>query len=235
LMAAIHPTGVNAPEECFGLIETSMLSHSFMFYAPVTHYLDWLDGRAAEEWRAVYALYADQLRLLHWWAPASRWVLKTPFHLWAVDALCASFPDAVIVQQHRSPAACVASFCSLVAEAYAPIVTRVDRAQIGAMSLRYLRDALARNAAARAALPPERFIDIDYQDLLTDPVACVRRVYRAAGVELTNAVEANVRAWLGAQSKSGHSAEHRYDLADYGLDTAEVDAAFAPYSKFSTR
>jgi hypothetical protein len=234
LMAAIHPTSADAPEECFGLLETTMLSHSFMFYAPVLDYLDWLDGRSDEEWRQAYALYADQLRLLHWWSPAQRWVLKTPFHMWAVDALCATFPDALVVQQHRSPASCVASFCSLVAEAYAPIVGRVDRAQIGRMAMRYLRDALARNAAARARLPARRFIDIDYRDLVADPVACARRVYDAAGVEWTPAAESAMRAWLERQSKSrGAGAEHRYALADYGLDDAEVDAAFAPYAAWN--
>jgi len=236
LMAAIHPTHVDAPEECFGLLETSMLSHSFMFYAPVLEYLDWLDRRTPEEWRAAYALYADQLRLLQWWYPAERWVLKTPFHMWAVDALCATFPDALIVQQHRSPAECVASFCSLVAEAYAPIVTRVDRVEIGRMSMRYLRDALARDAAARASLPPERFIDIDYRDLVTSPIACARRVYAAAGTELAEPVEQRMREWLANQAKSRKSGgEHHYSLADYGLEADEVDAAFAPYAAFNER
>src|SRR5262245_36811243 len=233
LMAAIHPTYVDAPEECFGLIETSLLSHSFMFYAPVLEYLEWLDRRTPDDWLAAYALYADQLRLLQWWYPAERWVLKTPFHMWAVDALCATFPDALIVQQHRSPAECVASFCSLVAEAYAPIVTRVDRAAIGRMSMRYLHDALARNAAARARLPAQRFIDIDYPELMADPVACARRVYAALGAELSTPVEERMRTWLGNQAKARSSGEHRYALADYGLDLGEVDAAFAPYAAFN--
>jgi hypothetical protein len=234
LMAAIHPTHVDAPEECFGLLETSMLSHSFMFYAPVTSYLEWLDARSDAEWRAAYALYADQVRLLHWWSPGERWVLKTPFHMWAVDALGATFPDALIVQQHRAPAECVASFCSLVAEAYAPIVAKVDRMQIGRMSMRYLRDALARNAAARARMPAARFIDIDYGDLMADPIGCARRVYATVGVPLAEATERRMRDWLASQEKKrSGGAGHRYALEDYGLDAKEVDAAFAPYAAFN--
>jgi hypothetical protein len=233
LMAAIHPTHVDAPEECFGLLETSLLSHSFMFYAPVTEYLDWLGRRAAEDWSAAYALYADQLRLLQWWSPAERWVLKTPFHLWAVDALCGTFPDALVVQQHRSPAECVASFCSLVAEAYAPIVTRVDRQQIGRMSMSYLHEALARNARARARLPARRFIDIDYGDLMRDPIGCARRVYEAAGAPLTDDIERRMREWLASQTSSRGGGGHRYALEDYGLEQAQVDAAFEPYSAFN--
>ena len=50
-MAAIHSTDVDVPEECFGLLETSLRSHSFLFHAPVFGYLDWLDGCTDADWR----------------------------------------------------------------------------------------------------------------------------------------------------------------------------------------
>ncbi len=228
-IASIHPSGADVPEECFGLLETTFLSHSFVFWAPVESYLDWLDGRGHAEWVACYRQYADQLRLLQWWYPGERWVLKTPFHLWAMDAIAEVFPDAVFVQQYRDPVKCVASYCSLTVEAYRPIVTRVDREWIGRMALRYLRDALARNVAARRRLPPERFVDIDYPALMADPMACVERVYAAAGLPLEAPARAAMEAYL-ARERSAHPARrHAYSLADYGLDEAAVEAAFAPY------
>ncbi len=77
----MHPCGVDLSEECFGLLDTSFLSHSFVFCAPVVGYLDWLDERDSEDWIAAYQVYADQIRLLDWWSPGERWVLKTPFHM----------------------------------------------------------------------------------------------------------------------------------------------------------
>ncbi len=231
-IGAIHSTDVDVPEECFGLLETSLRSHSFLFYAPVFDYIDWLDGCTVADWTEVYELYADQLRLLQWWYPGERWVLKTPFHLWAVDALCAVFPDALIVQQHRTPAACVASFCSLTETAFKPIAPGIDRQRIGQITLRYLRDALARNAAARASLGPERFVDIPYDDLVSDPMACAHRVYRAAGVEPDAGALRRMEDWLPVQARSRGGKRHDYSLDAFGLSEAQVDGAFAPYSAF---
>jgi hypothetical protein len=229
-LATIHPSGVDVPEECFGLLESTFMSHSYVFYAPVTGYLDWLDGRSDQDWVDCYGMYADQLRLLQWWYPGEFWVLKTPFHLWAVDAICEVFPDAVIVQQHREPAKCVASYCSLTAYAYAPIMTKVDRAQIGQLALRYLRDALARNVAARRRLPPARFVDIDYAQLMDDPMACAERVYAAAGRDLTPAARAAMQQYLAGQKRAHRVRHHEYTLADYGLSHAAVEDAFAAYA-----
>ena len=233
-IASIHPTHVDAPEECFGLLETSMLSHSFTFYGPITEYLDWLDDRSEDEWKAAYHLYADQLRLLQWWAPADRWVLKTPFHMWAIDALCATFPEALIVQQHRNPADCIASYCSLMEVAYAPIAVNISREQIGQIAIGYYRNALARNVTARNKLGPDQFIDIDYRELVADPMACVRRIYEATGTPLGDTTQQRIRTWLHEQAKSRKSTKHNYSLEDYGLTEDEVDTVFADYSKFNT-
>lgn len=231
---SIHPSGADLPEECFGLLETSLLSHSFMFYAPVTDYLAWLNERSDDDWIESYALYADQLRLLQWWYPGERWVLKTPFHMWAVDALRANLPDAVVVQQHRSPESCVASFCSLTAVVYKPLLSEIDLQAIGRMSMDYLRAALARNVAARQRLGPARFVDIDYADLMADPIACVRRVYETAGLEFAAPVEVRMRDWLASQSKSREGSRHEYAIADYGIDRDEVEEAFRGYSSYNT-
>ncbi|MEO0971548.1 MAG: sulfotransferase [Pseudomonadota bacterium] len=231
-LATIHPSGVDVPEECFGLLETAAMSHSFLFYGPCEEYLDWLDQCTDEQWVDAYEVYARQLRLLQWWYPGERWVLKTPFHMWAVDAILTVFPDALIVQQHRDPIKCVASYCSLTAAAYGPIMSRVDRHQVGRVAIRYLRDALARNVAARRRLPAERFIDIDYQALMVDPLECVSRVYEAAGFALTDEAQDAMRAYLAQERESHPARRHAYSLADYGLGEADVAEAFDDYSGF---
>ena len=229
-LATIHSSGVDVPEECYGLLETSLLSHSFMFYGPITTYLDWLDDRSHAEWVEAYRVYADQLRLLQWWYPGEFWVVKTPFHLWAMDAIFEVFPDALVVQQCRDPVSCVASYCSLSAEAYKPTMLKVDHDQVGRQALRYLGDAVARNVAARAVLPAERFVDIDYPDLVADPMAAAERIYQAMGRELTAPAREAMSAYLAGQEKSHKQGGHRYQLEDYGLEESSVQQAFASYT-----
>ena len=231
-LAAIHPSDVNVPEECFGLIETSMLSYSFFFYAPVSEYLDWVEEREAGEWNTAYELYANQLRLLDWWAPGARWVCKTGYHMLALDALSAVFPDALIIQQHRTPAPCVASFCSLMVEAYKPVLKEVSAQEVGRLALRYFRAALSRNAAARARLGESRFIDVQFDELVRDPVGTVRSIYAQAGLTVSAELEQRMQAW---RASAGGVANHEYQLEDFGLSESVVEDAFAPYSAFVQR
>lgn len=235
-VAAAHPTDANAPEECYGLLETSLRSHSFLFLGPLRGYLDWLEHCSAEDWRTVYELYGAQLRLLDWWWSRPYWVLKTPFHLWAMDALLAVLPDALIVQQHRDPLPCMSSFCGLVAASYEPVLQSVDRADIGELALTHMERALARAADARGTLAAEHFVDVSYEALVSDPMAVVARIYAAAGRELSAAGRTAMEAYLAAQR--AHRAAHppptaeRDPLAAYGLDAQRVKAAFAPYDAF---
>jgi hypothetical protein len=224
----VHETGARLPEECFGLLETAFTAHSFMFYGCVPDYLEWLDRCAEPHWLASYRLYARQLALLQWWSPSDVWLLKSPVHLWNLDALLGVFPDALIVQLHRDPRACVPSFCRLLAVHHAFAYRRVDERAIGALALDYTRKVLTRAASARGRWPAERFLDLDYGDLLADPLACVRRIYARAGIELTAAGAGRMRGWLAAQSPQ--PGEPRYSAAQYGLDADALLRDFRSWS-----
>ena len=53
------------------------------------------------------------LKLLQWHRPPNRWRLKTPAHMFAIDALDAVYPDAKFVITHRDPAKVMASVASV--------------------------------------------------------------------------------------------------------------------------
>lgn len=42
-----------------------------------------------------------------------QWLLKSPAHLWQLDALLAEYPDALIVQTHRDPVNVISSIAAL--------------------------------------------------------------------------------------------------------------------------
>ena len=65
--------------------------------------------------RPAYALHRRFLQHLQWRAPAERWVLKAPSHVFAFDALFEAYPDALVVQTHRDPVTVLASVASLTA------------------------------------------------------------------------------------------------------------------------
>ena len=70
-----------------------------------------------------HRMFLQHLQSRH---PATRWVLKSPGHIWCLDALLAEYPNALLVQTHRDPLRIIASLASLVARAAVAGERRLD-------------------------------------------------------------------------------------------------------------
>jgi hypothetical protein len=222
-LRAVHSTAADEVDECFMLLAQDFVSRSFAQLASVPEYDAWL---ANADFRPAYQRYANNLKLIGGHEPDRRWLLKDPLHLPHVGALLDVFPDAFVVLTHRAPAAAVASACSLTTKLYPPELVE-DRQLIGAQVSRFWSEAVAHCEQVRAT-QDERFIDIDYRQIVADPVGVVRTIYSRCGLELSPQVEQRMAAWLAANPQNKHG-QHRYTLADFGLDKAAVEAQFADY------
>ncbi|MEM9387484.1 MAG: sulfotransferase [Pseudomonadota bacterium] len=231
-LADLHPTDAVTAEECFGLLESSMKSHSFMLHGAVDGYLPWLDALGPEHWRAAYADYADQLRLLQWWFPGDRWVLKSPFHLWQLGALVKAVQPRVVVQIHRPAALCVVSFCELLQATFESLGAPVDPRWIGGIAREAMCRAVQRNGADRARLAPRLFYDVDYRELVQEPIETVRRLYAHAGFTLDDPTAMRMHRWLRegeTQARRGRRAQP----ADFGLQADALEEEFSCYRQFA--
>jgi hypothetical protein len=155
-------------------------------------------------------------------------VLKSPGHLWVLDALLAIYPDARIVQTHRDPLKVIASLANLVALLRSMSSDAIDRAAIGLEWTTLLAAGLEHTTAVRRSLAPGRVLDMHFAELIRDEIAMVRRIYAHAGWELEPDAEARMRRFLAANPKDKHGA-HRYALADAGLDAATERARYRAY------
>jgi hypothetical protein len=153
-------------------------------------------------------------------------VLKNPSHLVGLDALMSVYPDALIVRTHRDPVVAIASACSLSAEATRGWSTTFVGETIGRTQLDMLSKAMARFERERSAYPAEQFIDLDYQEFVTDPVGATKSIYATFGLEWTAAVDEAVTQLDNESRRGGRRPSHKYDLADYGLTEDAVRAAF---------
>jgi hypothetical protein len=195
----------------------------------VPSYQAWL-GEA--DMRPLYRSHRRQLQYLQWRWPAERWVLKSPGHLWMLDALLAVYPDARIVQTHRDPLTVVASLTSLVALLRRLASDDVDMHEIGAYWAELLADGLERSIAARdrANLPSSQIVDMQFRDFIADEVGFVRRIYEHFGLELSADAEKRMRRFLVDNARDKHG-RHRYTLHDAGLDLATERRRFARYQE----
>lgn len=79
-------------------------------------------------------------------------------------------------------------------------------------------------------------MDVNYVDLVEDPLAVVHSIYERFNWPLKRSVLNTMDDWLFEQAQSRRKQpKHRYDLADYGLTSEEVNAAFSGYRDFLTR
>jgi Sulfotransferase family len=222
----LHYIAADQPEECWRLLRQSMASVSFESLAHIPSYSRWLDGY---DWGPAYRRHRANLQLVGLADADRRWVLKNPSHLYALDALMGAYPDALVVQTHRSPRTAVASACSLSAHATQGWSDVFAGVRIGGNQLDLLGRGVDRFAAQRRRYDPAQFVDVYYDDFVADPVGTVAQVYAAFGLPFSDAARAAVRD-LHQESTTGAGApSHRYTLGDFGLSAAEVDERFAGY------
>jgi len=226
----LHYMAADQVEECWQLLQQSMRSVSFETLAYVPGYSAWLRG---QDWTGAYLRHRRNLQLIGLHDAGRRWVLKNPSHLFALGALLAVYPDALVIQTHRAPRTAIASACSLAAHASAGWSPVFTGALIGRTQLDLWARGLALFTAERARQDPARFCDVRYDDLVADPVAAVEGVYGHFGLPLSGAAADAVRS-LAASSATGRPADaaaHRYTLEEFGLTGEDVDERFAAYAQ----
>ncbi|WP_137810186.1 MULTISPECIES: sulfotransferase [unclassified Gordonia (in: high G+C Gram-positive bacteria)] len=220
----LHYMDAGEVEECWQLLRQSVMSISYESLAHIPTYSRWL---AQQDWTPAYLRHRKNLQLIGLNDPGKRWVLKNPSHLFALDALMAAYPDALVIQTHRPPSTLIASMCSLAEHATPGWSTTFTGEQVGRDQLELWSRGLREFSTARKRHDPAQFLDIDFTDLRNDPMGTVERVYAALDTPMSEDARAAVTA-LDEESRSGaRKPQHRYQLADYGLDEATVEAAFA--------
>ena len=218
----IHPVGARLPEECVVILSHAFLSFEFSSNWFVPTYQSWLEEQDLEP---AYRYHRRFLQQLQWRCPGERWLLKAPPHLPGLRALFAVYPDADVIVTHRDPLEVVPSIASLHVVLRRTFSRAVDPLAVGPEVSRMLADDIRRGFAARDAgcAPPERFLDVWYTQLMSDPLAVVRRIYRHFDLALTGEAERRMRDYLAANPKDRHG-PHVYSLAQFGLD-ADVERA----------
>lgn len=211
-----HPVGALLGQECVRMTASDFRSLIFPTQYRVPTYNRWLlhdaDLRPAYRW---HRRYLQHLQSRH---PAAPWLLKSPAHLWHLDALAGEYPDAVVVQTHRDPLKVIASTSALVAH-----LRRMasDETSVAEVAPGYAEDifvGLDRSIEARdrGTFPWDQIVDVHFSEFVADPIATVRRLYAALDRPLTGATEDRMRRFLAGNPGDGGGG--RYRFADTGLD-----------------
>lgn len=219
----LHFMTADEVEECWQLLRQSLHSVSYETLAHLPTYANWL---AQQDWTRSYQRHRRNLQLIGLNDPEKRWVLKNPSHLFALDAVFATYPDALVIQCHRPAETIMASMCSLAQHTTEGWSNSFVGAQIGADALETWSRGLELFSAERRKHNPAQFYDVDYFEFIADPVATVENVYRHFGLPYTDAARAAVKAVDEASKRGPRAPKHTYSLADYGLTAESVKERF---------
>jgi hypothetical protein len=227
-LAVVHDSGPRLPEECVLAMGTDFRNWGFASTTRLDGYAAWLAG---ESFAGAYRRYREMLQTLD---DGRRFVLKAPAHVGELASLLAAFPDAYVVHLHRDVVETIASGASLFAVFRSTYSDDVDPLDVG----RYQREqtalwldrALAFREREAAQSSTARFVDLDYRALVADPIAAVRRVYEAAGLELTPDLVAAFERHIVANRQHARGA-HRYTPEQFGLDRGALRERFARYEQ----
>jgi hypothetical protein len=188
----------------------------------VPSYQNWLDlgGHLA-----AYRFHKRYLQHLQHQRRGGRWILKSPDHVHALDAIETVYPDCGIVFVHRDPVRVAGSGMKLTEVVRRPFTRHVDKKEIG-------RQVLARSAEAAEIMMAwersgrsDRVFHLHYSELANDPIGMIESFYRHFGLEMPAAARQRMRSRLAQMPATRNS----YALEEFGLDAGELCERFRFY------
>ena len=225
LMQTMHHTEATTATECQDLLGMSYRTAHFDGFARVPSYMAWV---VDTDMRETYRYHRRVLRLLQWHCPPTLWHLKTPVHMLSLDALVEAYPNARFLWSHRDPTKVIGSVCSLIHYTRSWSSDRDDSVELGAEQLDHWWTAVERAMEFRARIGDERFADVSFGDLQTDPLEALARAVERIGLSFDQHSRDSVEAWAGAHGPGAHGT-HSYELSDFGLVPDQIRERFAPY------
>jgi hypothetical protein len=222
----VHLIGATLPQECIAITSHAFRSYSFETMSAVHSYRAWHDR---QDKRPEYEFHRQFLQHLQWRCPGQKWVLKAPGHLLALEALLQVYPDAGIILTHRDPLKVLASCASFTEVLRSAFSDGVDRAAMA----RQVRQRWEEGAGLavqhrQAGNLRQQLFDVQYLELVRNPMAMVRRIYEHFDLELTPAAETAMQRFL-AENPQNKGGVHRYTLEAFGLNPEEERRRFQAY------
>jgi hypothetical protein len=213
----MHRMGAQLPQECVRITANEFASMIFAASWRVPRYVDWLLEEA--DLAPVYAAHRRALQLLQWRCPGERWVLKSPGHLWHLEAMLGEYPDALLIQTHRDPLEVLSSLSNLEVVLRSMTSDRTDHFEIAQEWSRWNCMGFERSVDFREAglVAPSQVVDVQFREFIRDPVAEVERIYRHFGLDLSPELAARMRRYI-ADNPSDRDGRHAHDFSDTGLD-----------------
>lgn len=228
IMEAMHE---HSPDHACGENELQLPDFATYQWEWMADVPRWRDFYYAQDQAPHYAYGRTVLQAIaHQFPSERRWMMKGNQHSEQLRALNAVYPDATIVMNHRDPLAILQSVLTMRGLYVLASQKRPDVAghvaywtdRIEHMLRSYVRDT--------DAVPPERRVDLMFQDIIADDVGTAQQVLEAAGLPSSGESAQDLRDYMERHPR-GRAGRVVYDLeGDFGLDLAALRERFRFYT-----
>ena len=222
----IHPT---RPDECYWLFEYQLLDPIFHIRMHVPTYYNWLLAYSGHF--ESYMKYRDLLAYLGQHYSFNHWILKAPRHLFFLKALLNAFPNAGIIWLHRDPCQAIPSMCSLSQLLRSNYSEVSNPKETGKIWFEAMVESLRTSLDTRVIVGDERFYDLQYSDLISNPIREITKIYSHFGLPFSSEMETAVKSWLSNNPQHKHG-KHEYSIQQFGLELETMRKQTAFYTNY---
>jgi len=223
----IHEVDADLPEECIMALNDEIpvgLSFLYSGYMNTDAYGGKIPIGPAYHW------YKKQLQLLSAqigeFEKPRTWMLKCPFHMNFIKDIAGAFPDAKIIWTHRHPVSAVPSLCSLLKAIHQIYYEKEGRDDIKLGER--VEDISGKNVHKCLQELKEadlKCVHSKYEDLIKDPIECIKGIYKQFEWEFTVEYEMAMRQYIKedkanrekVKASRGKGDLHTYSPEEFGL------------------
>jgi hypothetical protein len=229
-LTSIHYSSAQRVEECLLLLMNSLMTDVFSMFTDFRGYEEWL---ADQDMLPAYRYYRQQLQILQWKLPDNHWVLKAPVHLAHLPELLTVLPGCSVVQMHRDPQATLPSIINMRIKLLALFnsIPATSLPGITRQTLASFQKIVEKGIADRQTEPAAIFLDIQYNELVQDPVGTIRKIYDYFDYPWSGLFEQRMEQWLQENPKGKHGVQE-YAMEEYGLSAAAIERSFGRYRDY---
>lgn len=210
--------------------EIQLLANDFssMLFETLAHVPRWRDYYLTHDQTPHYEHLKTQLKALQFLRGGRRWLLKSPQHLEQLPVLNHVFPDVVMIVTHRDPVPVVLSMLAMLAYSARMHCSPVPVDDIAASWVDRLELMLGALIRDRDVIPPQRSIDVRFDDFMADEMGTAAAIYDLAGESLGGEARAAMLGYLEGHQR-GRLGRVATSAQMFGLDERELQARFSPY------
>ena len=207
----------------------------------MTNYFDKILLNPKNDPTEIYEFYKSQLKLIsavnEYLPKETHFIMKDATHMLFLESILKIFPDACIIHTFRSIESVIGSTCSAffnILEIYHEINENNIQKKKFDLAIRvvyFYYQCTRRWMSFIVKNKPKNVFFCDFNDLVSNPVFTVKRIYKFFGFLFTSQMEEKIKYFLEEDNKK-RKQKHLYSIKEYGLNSQILDILFGKYISF---